>query len=307
MNLYVHPTDQKWFDHLARMSAVEDVNFWRPSARGAFRALQPGELFLFKLKNPSVLAGGGFFTRYERATIEWAWDAFGEGNGASTLDQLRARIQGYKRSSDPYPDEIGCILLSEAFFLSPDQWIPCPPEYSLFAERGMHFAVEDEVGRHLYEAIAGRLAQRTPTAPAQQSVVEGARYGAPTLVRPRLGQAGFRWMVGSAYERRCAITGERTVPALEAAHIRPYAAGGPHDVENGLLLRADLHRLFDRGYITIDPSDRRLVVSPRVRKEFENGHDYYALSGTPLRQPAAPFQPASPDYLRYHAEHIYRF
>jgi putative restriction endonuclease len=49
-----------------------------------------------------------------------------------------------------------------------------------------------------------------------------------------------------AYERACALTGEHSLPALEAAHIIPFALCGPHDVQNGLLLRADLHGLLDR-------------------------------------------------------------
>jgi putative restriction endonuclease len=72
-------------------------------------------------------------------------------------------------------------------------------------------------------------------------------------VRPRLGQGTFRIATIQAYERACAVTGEHSLPALEAAHIRPFAEGGTHDVSNGLLLRADLHRLFDRGYVTVTP------------------------------------------------------
>jgi hypothetical protein len=70
-----------------------------------------------------------------------------------------------------------------------------------------------------------------------------SRYGAPTLVRPRLGQGAFRVIVIEVYDRRCTITGERTLPVLEAAHIKPYVSGGPHPPENGLLLRSDLHTL----------------------------------------------------------------
>ena len=84
-------------------------------------------------------------------------------------------------------------------------------------------------------------------------------------------------IVTDAYERRCAITGERTLPALEAAHIKPYGSGGPHQPENGLLLRSDLHRLFDQGYITVGADDRKVNVSSRIREEFENGRDYYQL------------------------------
>ncbi|MEX2499357.1 MAG: HNH endonuclease [Wenzhouxiangellaceae bacterium] len=53
------------------------------------------------------------------------------------------------------------------------------------------------------------------------------------LVRQRVGQDGFRALVTDAYTRRCAISGERTLPALEAAHIKPYAESGPNRTENG--------------------------------------------------------------------------
>jgi putative restriction endonuclease len=52
-----------------------------------------------------------------------------------------------------------------------------------------------------------------------------------------------------------------------------------HEISNGLLLRSDLHRLFDEGYMTLNPGDRRIVVSKCIREEFENGKDYYKLEG----------------------------
>ena len=106
-------------------------------------------------------------------------------------------------------------------------------------------------------------------------------YGAPVTIRPRLGQGAFRVEVTDAYLRRCAITGEKTLPALEAGHIRPYAKSGPHEIRNGLLLRSDLHNLFDLGYLTVT-LDYKVKVSRRIREEFENGRDYYALDGQRL-------------------------
>lgn len=73
------------------------------------------------------------------------------------------------------------------------------------------------------------------------------KYGNPYLTKPRIGQGSFRLLVTDAYKRRCAITGENTLPVLEAAHIVPYSQNGTHDVSNGLLLRADFHKLFDAG------------------------------------------------------------
>jgi putative restriction endonuclease len=93
---------------------------------------------------------------------------------------------------------------------------------------------------------------------------------------PRLGQGAFRVLVTDAYGRRCAISNERTPPFLEAAHIRPYSENGPHQLSNGLLMRSDLHRLFDLRYITVDPDRRCTVISNRIREEFENGRDYAA-------------------------------
>jgi len=88
-------------------------------------------------------------------------------------------------------------------------------------------------------------------------------------VHPRFGQRSFRILVTDAYERRCVITGERTPPVLDTAHIMPFSICQRHERSNGVLMRSDLHRLFDGGYLTIDPVDRTVVVSNRIRKEFD--------------------------------------
>jgi putative restriction endonuclease len=109
-------------------------------------------------------------------------------------------------------------------------------------------------------------------------------YGEPTLFRPRLGQGAFRVVVTDAYEGHCAVTGEKTLPVLDAAHIRPVAQGGGHRVDNGLLFRSDVHTLFDRGYVTVTP-DYRFLVSHRLRADWENGRVYYALDRQTIHLP----------------------
>src|SRR4051794_17989519 len=71
--------------------------------------------------------------------------------------------------------------------------------------------------------------------------LDAQRHGRPQLVIPRLGQGSFRLAVLDAYDGACAITTEHSLPVLEAAHIRPWAAGGRHELPNGLPLRRDLH------------------------------------------------------------------
>lgn len=92
--------------------------------------------------------------------------------------------------------------------------------------------------------------QSAPVLDTVERALTAERYGKPIEIRPRLGQGGFRLAVTDAYGRACAVTQEHSLPVLEAAHIRPCGNGGAHEVQNGLLLRSDLHRLFDRGYVT---------------------------------------------------------
>jgi len=108
-----------------------------------------------------------------------------------------------------------------------------------------------------------------------------------------------------AYSRACAVTQEHSLPALEASHIQPYAKDGPHDVRNGVFLRADLHRLFDQGYVTITP-EYRLEVSPRLREDYQNGRSYYPLHGQGVALPTTINDAPSPKFLRWHNEHVYR-
>jgi putative restriction endonuclease len=86
---------------------------------------------------------------------------------------------------------------------------------------------------------------------------------------------------------------------LDAAHIRPFASGGENAVANGLVLRSDLLRLFDRGYITVD-EDNRLVVGCRLKDDLDNGRTYYALHGRPLRLPQDVALRPNRDSLAWH-------
>ena len=124
-------------------------------------------------------------------------------------------------------------------------------------------------------------------------------------IAERYGQGTFRARLLTAYAGRCAITSERSVPVLDAAHIQPYYGPTSNHVQNGLLLRADLHRLYDAGYLTVTP-DLRVNVSPRLREDYENGRNYYAMAGEQIRVPdSASLQP-SRAALEWHASRVFR-
>ena len=303
INLVIAVTDGDWFDMLRRQPNLAEVNFWAPSAVN-FRALQPGELFLFKLHAPrNVIVGGGIFAHANALPCSLAWEAFGEANGARSLSEMRARIARYRRadSTDRSNFEIGCRILTQPFFFEEHDWIPVPPSWAPNIVSFKTYNTGDAEGLALWEAVNERMNRPDFAGMAESE----ARFGEPQLIRPRLGQGAFRVLVTDTYNRRCAITRERTLPALEAAHIRPYADGGTHEAQNGLLLRRDIHSLFDAGYVTVTP-DLRFEVSHRIREEFDNGRHYYELHGKPIFAPEDELRRPDPEALRWHNEHAFR-
>jgi len=309
LRLFVGVTDGDWFEFLARQRDLEEVNFWQPSGHQAFRALQPGELFLFKLHSPrNYIVGGGFFAHWTKLPVSLAWDCFGISNGASSLEEMRRRIEYYRRQPTSSREEywIGCIVLEQPFFLSESRWIPVPPSWRPNIVRGRGYDPTQGEGLDLWNRVQAAVATEAPDAwPAMGRDTTEPRYGAPRIVEPRLGQGTFRVVVTDAYARQCAVTNERVLPVLQAAHIRPYARGGAHRVDNGLLLRSDFHALFDRGYVTVTP-DLRLEVSRRIQADFENGRHYYQMHGSPVRPPSRSIDRPSSEILRWHNEEVYQ-
>lgn len=314
MRAYVAITDWEWFQQLRSRRTLDEINFWKPGGTQHFRALQPGELLLFKLHSPrNYIVGGGLFAYSTIVPVSLAWESFGEANGADSFEQMRRRIAHYRRVPfDPLDDyAIGCVLLSNPFFLSEPDWISLPSDWPTSGvQQGKRYDLDREPGATLFRQVEHALSREASGIGFATGIAESHdelanRYGKSVLRSPRLGQGTFRVVVTDAYQRRCAVTGEKVLPVLQAAHIRPYSNEGPHHVQNGLLLRSDLHTLFDRGYVTVTP-ELRLEVSRRLHEDFDNGRDYYALHGahvrTPLREPSRP----ATQYLNWHNANVYR-
>jgi putative restriction endonuclease len=293
VKFYAGVTDHDWFDYLRNLASVEEVNFWQPSPGNPFKALQKGDLFLFKLhKSPKtghqdLIAGGGIFASFSILPISLAWEAFDSRNGAPSFSEMRRRLLRYRKIQDnPHEDfQVGCIILTQPFFFDDSTWFPAPDwSSSIVRGKAAGYELEKEAGRFIWNNLErawqhGR--QFGLDKEAERIEEERARYGKETTIKPRLGQGAFRILVTDAYSRACAVTEEHSLPALEAAHIRPYNENGQHAVNNGILFRSDFHRLFDRGYITVTP-EYRIEVSRRLKEEFENGRTYYPYHGRRL-------------------------
>jgi predicted restriction endonuclease len=111
--------------------------------------------------------------------------------------------------------------------------------------------------------------------------------------------------VATRWRVRCAVTGEKALPVLQAAHIRSVTKEGPHRVDNGLLLRSDIHALFDQGYVTVTP-DHRFRVSRRLKTDFDNGEFYHPLAGRLISLPSRDVDRPAREFLEWHADTVYR-
>lgn len=300
MNFWMGVTDCQWYEFVSAR-ALDEVNFWQPSARAPFANLPPGTPFFFKLKRPhNHVVGGGYFSHFTKLPLSVAWDFFGERNGASSLRQFATLIGANAHAAVGVEQLIGCTVVSDVFYLPRELWIPAEGYFSAPGiVRGKKYDSSNELGAALWAQIQSAL----PVSASPNGVKdESSRYGAEFLQRGRLGQGAFRTLVLDAYTRRCALTGESTLPVLEAAHIRPYADQGRHVISNGLLLRSDFHKLFDLGLITVQP-DYRIRVSSKIRDQYFNGKAYYKLEGRELALvPEMPINQPDQQALRWHNE-----
>ncbi|GAB3380764.1 HNH endonuclease [Lysobacter fragariae] len=300
MRFWLGVTDNQWFNFVSSHQCPE-VNFWQPSARAPFVDLPEGTPFLFKLKRPNHhIAGGGHFVRHTRLPLSTAWDVFGQQNGADSLQEFIRLISGNRADPATLEAEIGCTVVTDVFYLPQPRWVSAEGRFEKNIVVGR---TADTLARAEDLALWNELQFARSSSAVLEQVPEQARYGREFIAKSRLGQGSFRTLVIDAYGRRCAITGENTLPVLEAAHIQPYAESGPHQVSNGLLLRSDFHKLFDAGLVTVEP-DYRVRVSGKIRDRYFNGKAYYRLDGQQLASlPENAGDQPDPGFLGWHNNH----
>ena len=309
MLAYVGVTDGDWYRFLAARPHITEVNFWQPGGGRGFRVLSPGEPFFFKTHYPhNRVVGGGFFSDSVPLKVSEAWELFGESNGVASITEMRSRIGHYRKTAiGPAEDPvIGCLFVRDVRFFPADLTADPPPEFARNIVQGKSY----DLARSAVAPYFGELMQRILGVAVELDLGEswhrpGPMMGDPRLAPYRLGQRSFQAVVLGAYQRRCAITGTHISPVLQAAHIRPVASGGEHRLDNGVLLRSDVHTLFDRGYLGVDRS-YRLVVSRRLREDFSNGDRYYAIAGQVIGLPERRIDRPRPEFLEWHLDEVFK-
>jgi putative restriction endonuclease len=277
MRGYVGVTDGDWYRFLAeRPGNLGEVNFWRPGGGRGFHAVAEGEPFFFKTHAPgNRVVGGGFFGGFAPLRVSEAWDLLGEANGVVSEDAMMRRIAHYRREpiapgEDPV---IGCVFVRDVTFFPDDLTFEPPPEFASSIVQGKSYDMGDpRYSRYfadLMQLVLGVAVELDLSRPWHRS---GPVFGDLRLAPYRLGQQAFKAVVADAYQWRCAITGSKIRPALQAAHIVPVkpAYGGEHRLDNGLLPRSDAKA-------------REVIALPERRADRPN-----------------------PDFLRWHLDTVFK-
>jgi HNH endonuclease len=265
--------------------------------------------FFFKTHAPhNRVVGGGFFSGSAALPASEAWDMLGPANGVASLPEMLARIQHYRREPIA-PDEdpvIGCVFIRDPTFFADDMAYEPPPDFARVIQNGKGYDIGDpRYARYFGDLMQLVLGTAVELDFSQPWHLGGPVFGDPRFAPYRLGQKAFQGVVLHAYRGHCAITGSKIRPVLQAAHIRPVTSGGEHRLDNGLLLRSDVHTMFDRGYLAID-SNYRLRVSPRLRGEFGNGDSFYAEAGEVIALPDHKIDRPGRDFLQWHLDTVFK-
>jgi putative restriction endonuclease len=309
LSAFLGITDNNWFDYLRRNQITDEVNFWVPSAPSR-KHVEPGTLWLLKLHRTHLsdgtavdpIAGVGVFMHYSVLPLQLAWDTFRDRNGVPTLDAFRYAIVRHRQpGADAWNINVGCAILDQVVYLPHDLWVPCHTG-SLVSGKHMTSTDDQAIVRQVLRNL-----ELTPSTPQVHALPFYSPDYTPqyALREVRQGQGTFRVEVTDAYHRQCAVSREHSLPVLEAAHIMEWSDTHTNDVTNGILLRADIHKLFDAGYVTIDSDGYRFVVSKRLKEDYDNGKEYYQLHGSRILLPEDPN--AWPDRERIKSHNSERF
>lgn len=308
VDLYVGNTDRDWFDILKAETSLTEVNHWQPSGL-KFKVLAEGGIFFFRLKSPiNKIAGFGLLASAENASIKLLWESIGVANGVASLDEFVARVKHYRQKNGVrgFVDEatqVGFKLLVEPTFLDEKDWFDEPSDWSPQIVVGKSYSSGSDSGQLLlseYQRLASPASGRNSIARKMLGFNHPPQAGfIQQQAKQRTGQNVFKLNLLYAYSGKCAVSGCNIEEVLEAAHIRPFSQAQDHAISNGLLLRKDIHALFDRGLLIID-DDYIMRLSEQFRQLYGLESEYQKFEGKRLSIPSS--QAHRPD-LEALAEH----
>ena len=247
-----------WLNFHLQHSAGGTAVYCR-GAGATVRSIIPGDLILFvrSRNRPLHIFLWGYFLSFELVRIADGWNRFRTQLGASSHDdwmQLAENLPNLRGR-----EEFGALSVTGLVVQHP----PIPASDVLLRKRnsGKGFELDPEELQRFLHALARGTVQPNQYRPTGVD----SRRRLSRNVFERLGQPDFRQALVERYGLRCMITETDVSETIEAAHIIPYRDKNDNHPENGLLLRSDIHALYDRNLLSIHPVTLLVELHPHQR------------------------------------------
>lgn len=272
-------TNRDWYEYQKAHGFTSFINFWTPTFWTT--KLKPGDILVFKLANSADEIGGyGTIVDYKKQKREDAWIEFGRRNGFDTKEEF---VTSLTKANKGRSVESGSMVLKDVVFFDPPVRLA---DYGLTLRKGFE--------TYTWGPDPFPFKQQIPTTQSDFKLIppKKKKKGVQS-VTIREGQDLFHALISRVYGYKCCVTGETTPELLQAAHIQDYISKESHHVQNGLLLRIDIHKLFDSGLLYIDQS-YRVHVSKQVKSQ-----EYLDLDGKRISLPANQSEQPSKEALQF--------
>ncbi len=279
------------------------TNFWTLKTKDPDPQLvhvKPGTLVIYVMQEGGhhIIVGGGYFVSWRELQAKEAWGCFGVRNGQSSYEDFLAEIE--RQGGNEHSPLMSTILFG-TFIFSRRETLMVPDEFKPDfdnADSRFILSLNDPLGRYLQRLLRDRRAGLHTD--EYSSDWRGIYYLAAKQVE-HSDIDGFYAAVMAAYDFKCAITGSAAMPLLDVTNIQPCYNNTFQSVQNGILMRCDLHRLFSEGYITLCYQDAESILV-KVSKSVETvgAKEYMRFDGTKLTLPQDKDKWPKREYLEWH-------
>lgn len=298
-DIWIREASARWFEHVLALGPDAEIVLWRLAGRYLISRIRPGDLIAFSVGG--AIIGIAAYSYSLSLGYADAWKEFGLGLGVKTFDGLEQLVDRKRRQvGADTPAIVTCRVVTELSRL--DASFLDFADLPRAGSGGRLCSMATDLGQQI--VMQWQAHQRLRTGLENASLVTPDPKVRSRRSETRPGQSLFHDRAMTNYKGGCIVSGETAAPALIAAHIHPFAISGNHDLTNALLLRSDLHPLFDQGYWTIG-RDGRVRFSSKLREDYPNSRYALTFGGRWLKAlRAAPVGP-SRDILDWHRRVVF--
>lgn len=282
----------------SRMSLFQNDNTLKDAG------ISPGTLTLFLLNedNKNYIIGGGYFLFFKLIDTDNYWNTQGVKCGFRSKEEL----QEYLKNEGYDPKNVETLIFDSYFMFTKHERVLIPENFDKeYCNKNCNIlSLDDPFGKYINKIV---LSKREPYIASFGMDWPGI-YFATSHFNTRNYYAQFNAKISCIYNNTCALTGTKIEPLVDAVHIKPFSDHKFQDVQNGIMLRTDIHKLFNEGYITFEykKSDLIAIVSKSIKDSFDDSY-YDKYNRKKLHLPEDLNLRPKKELIDWHRENVFEY